>query len=161
MVHELLGIANNRVDMSKVPGIRKELREVVFSSDQDKFFRGSMNLNFGDLVRISQRPQRTLHVCAQLLCLITRGWVSGQKCEGSGRRVPAQNKKQSEDRFHRYEWALAVTRKPVRPPLFASHVTFFVNRGHAALCGRVSRISIGKCCAHCGDVQKLAREPCR
>jgi len=49
MVHELLGLTNNRVDMSKVPSIRKELREVVLSAEQDHFFKGSMNLNFGDL----------------------------------------------------------------------------------------------------------------
>eukprot|EP01006_Ploeotia_vitrea_P022446 TRINITY_DN54857_c0_g1_i1.p1 TRINITY_DN54857_c0_g1~~TRINITY_DN54857_c0_g1_i1.p1 ORF type:complete len:601 (+),score=364.71 TRINITY_DN54857_c0_g1_i1:29-1804(+) len=49
MVHELIGIKNNRVNMSKVPGIRKELRDIVLSCDQDHFFRGSMFLNFGDL----------------------------------------------------------------------------------------------------------------
>lgn len=49
MVHELLGIKNNRVDLSKVPDIQKELKEVVLSGDQDAFFRKSMYLNFGDL----------------------------------------------------------------------------------------------------------------
>lgn len=51
MTHELLGIKNNRVDMSSVPGIRKELKEVVLSSQQDHFFKGSMHLNFGELGR--------------------------------------------------------------------------------------------------------------
>jgi vacuolar protein sorting-associated protein 45 len=49
MVHELLGINNNRVNMRSVPGIRKELREIVLSCDTDRFFKGSMFLNFGDL----------------------------------------------------------------------------------------------------------------
>lgn len=49
MVHELLGINNNRVDLSKVPDIQAELKEVVLSGDQDAFFRKSMYLNFGDL----------------------------------------------------------------------------------------------------------------
>lgn len=49
MVHELLGLQNNRLDMSKVKDIRKELREVVLSCDSDAFFRQSMYLNFGDL----------------------------------------------------------------------------------------------------------------
>lgn len=49
MVHELLGIKNNRVDLSKVPDIQKELKEVVLSGDQDSFFKKSMYLNFGDL----------------------------------------------------------------------------------------------------------------
>lgn len=49
MVHELLGIENNRVSMKQVPGIRKELVEVVLNPGQDMFFRGAMFLNFGEL----------------------------------------------------------------------------------------------------------------
>ncbi|TVY80640.1 Vacuolar protein sorting-associated protein [Lachnellula suecica] len=49
MVHELLGIQNGRVDLSEVPDIRPELKEVVLSQDQDPFFKKNMYLNFGDL----------------------------------------------------------------------------------------------------------------
>jgi len=49
MIHEILGIHNNRVDLSKVKDIRAELREVVLSADQDRFFKQAMHLNFGDL----------------------------------------------------------------------------------------------------------------
>ncbi|QSZ30675.1 hypothetical protein DSL72_000233 [Monilinia vaccinii-corymbosi] len=49
MVHELLGIKNGRVDLSEVPEIRPELKEVVLSQDQDPFFKKNMYLNFGDL----------------------------------------------------------------------------------------------------------------
>jgi len=49
MVHELLGIQNGRVDLSEVPDIRPELKEVVLSQDQDPFFKKNMFLNFGDL----------------------------------------------------------------------------------------------------------------
>ncbi|EKD13502.1 vacuolar protein sorting-associated protein 45 [Drepanopeziza brunnea f. sp. 'multigermtubi' MB_m1] len=49
MVHELLGIKNGRVDLSEVPDIRPELKEVVLSQDQDPFFKKNMYLNFGDL----------------------------------------------------------------------------------------------------------------
>ncbi|CAL3965958.1 hypothetical protein PZA11_002769 [Diplocarpon coronariae] len=49
MVHELLGIRNGRVDLSQVPEIRPELKEVVLSQDQDSFFKKNMYLNFGDL----------------------------------------------------------------------------------------------------------------
>jgi hypothetical protein len=49
MVHELLGIRNGRVDLSDVPDIRPELKEVVLSQDQDPFFKKNMFLNFGDL----------------------------------------------------------------------------------------------------------------
>jgi hypothetical protein len=49
MVHHLLGIHNGRVDLSDVPDIRPELREIVLSQDQDPFFKKNMYLNFGDL----------------------------------------------------------------------------------------------------------------
>jgi len=49
MVHHLLGINNGRVDLSDVPDIRPELREIVLSQDQDPFFKKNMYLNFGDL----------------------------------------------------------------------------------------------------------------
>lgn len=38
MVHELLTITNNRVNLSHVPGISKELKEVVLSSEHDEFY---------------------------------------------------------------------------------------------------------------------------
>ncbi|KAH6636613.1 Sec1-like protein [Chaetomium tenue] len=49
MVHQLLGINNGRVDLSEVPDIRPELKEIVLSQDQDPFFKKNMYLNFGDL----------------------------------------------------------------------------------------------------------------
>jgi vacuolar protein sorting-associated protein 45 len=48
-VHELLGIHNGRVDLSEVPDIRPELKEIVLSQDQDPFFKKNMYQNFGDL----------------------------------------------------------------------------------------------------------------
>lgn len=38
MVHELLGISNNRVSMGHVPDISKELSEIVLSSEHDEFY---------------------------------------------------------------------------------------------------------------------------
>lgn len=38
MVHELLSINNNRVDLSHIPGISKELQEVVLSAEHDEFY---------------------------------------------------------------------------------------------------------------------------
>lgn len=49
MVHELLGIFNGKVDLSDVPDLRPELKEIVLSQDQDQFFKKNMYLNFGDL----------------------------------------------------------------------------------------------------------------
>ena len=49
MVHELLGIHNGKVDLSDVPDVRSELKEIVLSPDQDPFFKKNMYMNFGDL----------------------------------------------------------------------------------------------------------------
>ncbi|KAJ1983334.1 vacuolar protein sorting-associated protein 45 [Dimargaris cristalligena] len=49
MVHELLGIDNGRVDLSHVPDVRKDMKEVILSVDQDAFYRKSLYFNFGDL----------------------------------------------------------------------------------------------------------------
>ncbi|RKP06825.1 Sec1-like protein [Thamnocephalis sphaerospora] len=49
MVHEILGINNGRVDMSGVPDIQPDLKEIVLSVDQDPFFRKFMFSNWGDL----------------------------------------------------------------------------------------------------------------
>lgn len=49
MVHELLGITNGRVDLSKAPDIKDEMREVVISPEQDSFFAKNLYNNFGDL----------------------------------------------------------------------------------------------------------------
>ncbi|KAH9447912.1 hypothetical protein MJO29_011224 [Puccinia striiformis f. sp. tritici] len=49
MVHEILGIENGRVDLSGVPEIRNELKEIVLSTEQDQFFNKNLYSNFGDL----------------------------------------------------------------------------------------------------------------
>jgi len=49
MVHERLGIKNNRIDLSEVPGISKELKQVVLSAEHDDVYRDNMYLNFGEI----------------------------------------------------------------------------------------------------------------
>jgi vacuolar protein sorting-associated protein 45 len=49
MVHELLGLNNNRVSLKGAKGIKKDLEEVVLSCSQDKFFNTNRCANFGDL----------------------------------------------------------------------------------------------------------------
>eukprot|EP00128_Syssomonas_multiformis_P005301 Colp12_sorted_trinity150504_noHs@13588 len=49
MVHELLGIHNNRVDLSQVPNIRKDMKEIVMSCEQDEFYKKNMWSNFGEI----------------------------------------------------------------------------------------------------------------
>lgn len=49
MVHELLTINNNRVNLSNVPGISKELTEVVLSAEQDPFYANNIFMNYGEI----------------------------------------------------------------------------------------------------------------
>ncbi|KIJ54233.1 hypothetical protein M422DRAFT_153815 [Sphaerobolus stellatus SS14] len=49
MVHELLNIQNGRVDLSLVPDIRPELKEITLTSQTDPFFASQYLSTFGDL----------------------------------------------------------------------------------------------------------------
>lgn len=49
MVHELLTINNNRVNLSNIPGISKELTEVVLSAEQDTFYAKNIFMNYGEI----------------------------------------------------------------------------------------------------------------
>ncbi|KAL7466730.1 hypothetical protein ACHAXS_007020 [Conticribra weissflogii] len=57
MVHELLGLNNNRVSLRGVPNVAKDLEEVVLSSapGQDSFFQTHRNSNFGELGEAIQK----------------------------------------------------------------------------------------------------------
>ncbi|MFS7974251.1 putative sec1-like protein [Helianthus anomalus] len=48
MVHELIGIKDNKVDLGNV-GKDPQQQEVVLSSEQDAFFKANMYENFGDI----------------------------------------------------------------------------------------------------------------
>lgn len=49
MVHELLKINNNRVNLSQVSGLTKDLQDIVLSEDNDDFYAGNMYRNFGEI----------------------------------------------------------------------------------------------------------------
>ncbi|KAI3725638.1 hypothetical protein L1987_65429 [Smallanthus sonchifolius] len=49
MVHELIGIKDNKVDLGTVGKFSKDQQEVVLSSEQDAFFKDNMYENFGDI----------------------------------------------------------------------------------------------------------------
>jgi vacuolar protein sorting-associated protein 45 len=49
MVHEMIGVNDNRVDMSRAPGIRKDLKQTVLSPADDTFYATNMYKNFGDI----------------------------------------------------------------------------------------------------------------
>lgn len=49
MVHELIGIQDNKVDVKSIGKFPKDQEEVVLSSEQDSFFKANMYENFGDI----------------------------------------------------------------------------------------------------------------
>jgi vacuolar protein sorting-associated protein 45 len=49
MVHELIGLYQNQVDLSKLPNRTPGLKEIILSSEQDKFFKENMFLDFSVL----------------------------------------------------------------------------------------------------------------
>lgn len=49
MVHELIGIEDNKVNLKNVAKLPKDQQEVVLSSEQDAFFKANMYENFGDI----------------------------------------------------------------------------------------------------------------
>ncbi len=55
MVHELLGLNNNRVILRGAPNVTKDLEEVVLSCHQDDFFRLNRHSNFGELGEAIQK----------------------------------------------------------------------------------------------------------
>jgi len=49
MIHELIGIKNNTVDLTDRPEISEDLRQLTMSSTSDAFFRQNMYANFGEI----------------------------------------------------------------------------------------------------------------
>uniref|UniRef100_A0AAV1VHA1 Vacuolar protein sorting-associated protein 45 n=1 Tax=Peronospora matthiolae TaxID=2874970 RepID=A0AAV1VHA1_9STRA len=49
MVHELLGLHENRVNLRDAPNVRKDMTELVLSTNSDEFFARHVHANFGDL----------------------------------------------------------------------------------------------------------------
>ncbi|EDW42864.1 GM23816 [Drosophila sechellia] len=49
MVHELLHIKNNRLDLSNCPNVPKDFKELVLSGDQDDFYGNNMYANYGEI----------------------------------------------------------------------------------------------------------------
>ena len=83
MVHDLLGISNGRVDMSKAPDVRDDLREVVISPEQDSFFARNLYENFGDL---------GAHVKAYVNDYQSKSFATGPGGTDSGTSTPGRNR---------------------------------------------------------------------
>jgi vacuolar protein sorting-associated protein 45 len=49
MVHELLGIQRNRVDLRHIQSLSDEMKEVTLSCEDDEFYKKIMFSNFGDV----------------------------------------------------------------------------------------------------------------
>lgn len=54
MVHEMLGLNNNRIDLSRVPGINKDLKEVVLSAENDEFYANVRTTGINTQYSVSQ-----------------------------------------------------------------------------------------------------------
>lgn len=52
MVHELMTINNNRVDLSGVKDVPKDLKEVILSADQDEVYAKNLYSNFGEIAAV-------------------------------------------------------------------------------------------------------------
>ncbi|KAL6218106.1 hypothetical protein ACLB2K_011323 [Fragaria x ananassa] len=63
MVHELIGIQDNKVDLKSIGKFSKDQQEVVLSSEQDEFFKKNMYENFGDIgMNIKQLVDEFQHI---------------------------------------------------------------------------------------------------
>ncbi|RWS00836.1 vacuolar protein sorting-associated protein 45-like protein, partial [Dinothrombium tinctorium] len=49
MLHELLTINNNRINLSDVPSVSRDMKEVVLSAEHDEFYEQNMYLNYGEI----------------------------------------------------------------------------------------------------------------
>ena len=49
MLHEILGITNNSIDLTHVPGVPKELHKIMLSPENDDFYARNMFMNFGEI----------------------------------------------------------------------------------------------------------------
>jgi vacuolar protein sorting-associated protein 45 len=51
MIHEILSIKNNRVDLKHLENVEEDMKEVVLapSADEDPFYRKIMYKNFGEV----------------------------------------------------------------------------------------------------------------
>jgi hypothetical protein len=49
MIHEILDLKLNRVDLKHVENLEADMKEVVLNSDEDSFYKKIMNKNFGDV----------------------------------------------------------------------------------------------------------------
>ena len=49
MVHHLIGINNNRVSLAGVPGVNKDLQEILLTASWDEFYAANIYSNFGEI----------------------------------------------------------------------------------------------------------------
>ena len=49
MIHELLGISNNTVNLEGRQDVPKEMEKMTLSADLDEFYRLNMYVNFGEI----------------------------------------------------------------------------------------------------------------
>ena len=72
MVHQLIGINNNRVSLARVPGDEKDLQEIMLNASQDEFYTANIYANFGEIsqtIKVNTQIQRVtdIAVCNEIV----------------------------------------------------------------------------------------------
>uniref|UniRef100_A0A0L8HJX6 Vacuolar protein sorting-associated protein 45 n=1 Tax=Octopus bimaculoides TaxID=37653 RepID=A0A0L8HJX6_OCTBM len=70
MVHELLSINNNRINLSSVPGISRDLQEVVLSAEHDEFYANAFVENYPQFKKMSGTVSKHVTVVGELSRLV-------------------------------------------------------------------------------------------
>ena len=72
MVHQLIGINNNQVSLARVPGVKKDLQEIMLNASQDEFYAANIYANFGEIsqtIKVNTQIQRVtdIAVCNEIV----------------------------------------------------------------------------------------------
>ena len=101
MVHELLGIRNNLVNLKNVPGIAKELEEVILAAEYDEFYENVSFRGPPDLFTTNSKSSyfvRQVHVFE-----LWRDLHQDQRADGGFPEALAEHSQSRDDSRHESE----------------------------------------------------------
>ena len=79
MVHELLVINNNRINLANVPGITRDLQEVVLSAEHDEFYANVSTREDKKVSRLTQKKNiYWLFLFVYTIMIWGAQWLSGR-----------------------------------------------------------------------------------
>ncbi|VEL18464.1 unnamed protein product, partial [Protopolystoma xenopodis] len=67
MVHELIGIKHNKVNLNRAPGVRDGLNEITLSREFDEFYRDNQFSGFGEIGSAIKRLVESFQATSQLV----------------------------------------------------------------------------------------------